>query len=102
VSFPASSFTAVPPPNYAAYANPGLGMQLGQMIGQIPDQFMKGREDARTVAKEDAFKNGMPVLKDADGNPVKDQNGNPVPDVNAIVNTGFKLGGSPVRNVVGI
>jgi hypothetical protein len=47
VSFPASSFQAVPPPNYAAYANPGLGMQLGQMIGQIPDQFMKGRENAR-------------------------------------------------------
>jgi len=68
-------------------------MALGQMIGQIPDQFMKGRENARTIAKEDAFKNGMPVLKDADGNPVKDQNGNPVPDVNAIVNTGFKLGG---------
>jgi hypothetical protein len=93
MSFSASSFQAVPPPNYAAYANPGLGTQLGQMIAQVPDAFVKAREQGRTIAKQDAFKEGMPVLKDADGNPVTDQNGNPIPDVNAIVNTGFRLGG---------
>lgn len=44
-------------------------------------------------AEQNAFPDGMPVLKDANGNPVKDQFGNPVPDTNAIINTGFKLGG---------
>jgi hypothetical protein len=50
----------------------------------LPDQFMKGRENKRTIEKQDAFKNGMPVQKDANGNPVLDANGNPLPDTNAI------------------
>jgi hypothetical protein len=93
MSFPSSSFQAVPPPNFAAYSNPTLGMRFGQMIGQIPDAYMKGREQGRTIAKQDAFKDGMPVQKDADGKPVLDANGNPVPDTQAIINAGFKYGG---------
>jgi hypothetical protein len=46
------------------------------------------------LAEQNAFPDGMPVLKDKDGNPVLDQSGNPVPDTNAIINTGFKLGGT--------
>jgi hypothetical protein len=34
------------------------------MLARVPDAYMKGREQGRTIAKEDAFKKGMPVLKD--------------------------------------
>jgi hypothetical protein len=87
------NYETVSSPNYAAYANPGFGMKLGQMLQDIPDQYMKGRENKRAIEKQDAFKGGMPVQKDASGNPVLDANGNPIPDTKAIIDAGFKYGG---------
>jgi hypothetical protein len=67
-----SNYLTVQGPDYGAYAQiqANFGQRLGQMLGQLPDQFMKGRENARTIAKQDAFKDGMPVQKDANGNPI--------------------------------
>jgi hypothetical protein len=87
------NYETVQGPNYAAYANPNFGLQLGQALASLPDQYMKGRETSRTIAKQDAFKNGMPVQKDANGNPVLDTNGNPIPDTKAIIDAGLKYGG---------
>jgi hypothetical protein len=77
------NYETVPSPNYAAYANPGFGMALGQMLQGLPGQYMQGRENARTIEAQDAFKNGFP--KNPDG----------TPDVNAIVDKGAKIGGYP-------
>jgi hypothetical protein len=65
----AQDYMVVPSPSYAA---PLVGFQLGQAIAGLPDAFMQGREMARTRAKQDAFKEGMPVQKDAAGNPLLD------------------------------
>jgi hypothetical protein len=41
------NYETVPSPNYAAYANPGFGMALGQMLQGLPGQYMQGREMGR-------------------------------------------------------
>src|SRR5262245_32322216 len=69
------------PPNYAANNNFMLG--LGQMIGQIPDQYYQGQQQARTTALQQAFPNGLPM--DANGQI----------DINAVVDRMAKLGGAP-------
>lgn len=77
------NYETVPSPNYAAYANPGFGAALGQMLQGLPDQYMKGRENSRKIEAEDAFRNGYP--KNPDGSP----------DVNSIMDKGLKVGGLP-------
>jgi hypothetical protein len=86
-------FDNVSAPQGASYAAPLVGMALGEKLAGLPDAYMAGREMRRTMQKQDAFKDGMPVQKDANGNPVLDASGNPIPDTTAIVNSGFKLGG---------
>jgi hypothetical protein len=77
------NYETVPSPNYAAYANPGFGAALGQMLQGLPDQYMKGRENSRKIEAEDAFRNGYP--KNEDGSP----------NVNKIMDIGLKTGGLP-------
>jgi hypothetical protein len=89
----ASDYIVGNAPQAASYAAPLAGFAFGQAIAGLPGDYMKGREAGRTIAKQDAFKNGMPIQRDANGNPVLDANGNPVPDTKAIIDTGFKYGG---------
>lgn len=76
------NYETVPSPNYAAYANPGFGAQLGQMLQGLPDQYMKGRQNAQQIALQDAFKDGLPT-----------KNGRP--DIDAIGDKLVKIGGAP-------
>jgi hypothetical protein len=88
-----SSFMVGPTPNYNPPGLSTIGMQLGQMLANLPEQYFQGQQRNRTLARQNAFPDGVPVKKDANGNPVLDQNGDPIPDTQAIVNAGFKLGG---------
>lgn len=76
------NYETVPSPNYAAYANPGFGAALGQMLQGLPDQYMKGRQGAQQIALQDAFKDGLPT-----------KNGRP--DIDAIGDKLVKIGGAP-------
>jgi hypothetical protein len=78
------NYETVPSPNYAAYANPGFGAQLGQMLQGLPDQYMKGRQNAQQMAAEDMFKN-EPIPRNKDGSV----------NVDAVVQKGAKIGGLP-------
>jgi hypothetical protein len=62
------NYETVPAPNYAAYANPGFGMALGQMLQGLPDQYMRGRQNARTLDLQ------RPILNPATGEPSTDPN----------------------------
>jgi hypothetical protein len=77
------NYETVPAPNYAAYANPGFGAALGQMLQGLPGQYMQGREMARTREMQDAFKDGIPLNSDRS------------PNVNAIITKGAQIGGLP-------
>ena len=87
-----SSWQVVPAPDYTK-AISDYGLKLGDRLADLPNRYFQGTQQARTLAEQNAFPDGMPVLKYASGNPVKDQYGNPLPDMNAINNTNFKLGG---------
>jgi hypothetical protein len=78
------NYETVQGPNYAAYANPGFGMALGQMLQGLPDQYMKGREARQQVQAQDAFKNPEDW---------QDKNGNPDPD--KVLAKGIQIGGIP-------
>jgi hypothetical protein len=78
-----SNYETVPSPNYVAYANSNFGAKLGEMLQGIPDQYLKGRENARKIQFEDAFKDGVPRNEDKSLN------------VNAIMDKGMKIGGLP-------
>lgn len=77
----ASDYMVGNAPQGASYAAPLVGAQLGQQIASLPDSYMKGRENRRTMALQDAFQNGVP------------QNPDGSPDINAINNTMARLGG---------
>jgi hypothetical protein len=88
-----SSFMVGPTPNYNPPGASTIGLELGKMLAQLPEQYFQGTQRNRTLARQNAFPDGVPVKKDANGNPILDQNGDPIPDTQAIVNAGFKLGG---------
>jgi hypothetical protein len=90
----ASDYMVGNAPQAASYAAPVAGFAFGQAVAGLPEQYFQGTQRGLTLRKQNAFPDGMPVQKDANGKPILDQNGNPVPDVNTIVNTGFKLGGA--------
>jgi len=77
----ASDYMVGNAPQGASYAAPLVGFQLGKVLSDLPDQYMKGRENRRQMAVEDAFQNGIPTLPDGS------------PDVNAITNTMARVGG---------
>lgn len=60
------NYETVPSPNYAAYANPGFGAALGQMLQGLPDQYMKGRQQARQIEMQ------KPILDPKTGQPSQD------------------------------
>lgn len=70
-------------PQGASYAAPLVGFQIGQSLASLPDQYMKGRENSRKIAMEDAFPKGVPTNPDGSV------------DVNAVVDKGAKIGGLP-------
>lgn len=81
---PASDYMVGNAPAGASYAAPLVGFQLGQAISQLPDQYMKGRENARAIEAQDMFRQGgMPTNPDGS------------PDIHAIVDKGAKTGGLP-------
>jgi hypothetical protein len=80
----ASDYMVGNAPAGASYSAPLVGFQLGQSIADLPDAYMKGREQARQRAMEDAFKDGPPR------DPATGQL-----DTNAIINKGMQIGGLP-------
>jgi len=76
---PASSFMVGNAPYPASYAAPLLNFDK---LAELPDAYFKGTQQARTLALQNAFPNGLPT----------DDNGNL--DVNAISGTLAKLGGA--------
>jgi hypothetical protein len=61
-----TNYEVVPSPNYAAYSNPGFGAALGQMLQGLSDQYMKGRQNARTIEMQ------KPILDPNTGQPSQD------------------------------
>jgi hypothetical protein len=80
----ASDYMVGNAPSGASYSAPLVGFQLGQSIADLPDAYMKGREQARQRAMQDAFKDGPPR------DPATGQL-----DTNAIINKGMQIGGLP-------
>jgi hypothetical protein len=78
----ASDFMVGNAPNAPNYAAPLIGMQLGDRIAQLPEQYFAGQQRARTTALQNAFPNGLP--RDAKGNV----------DINGAMDTLTKLGGA--------
>jgi hypothetical protein len=58
-------FESVPAPNYAAYSDPRLGLEIGSRIAALPEQAFAARQRARTEMLQ------QPVL-DANGNVITD------------------------------
>lgn len=83
MTFSPSSFATGNAPQGASYAAPLVGFQIGQSLASLPDQYMKGRENSRKIAMEDAFPKGVPTNPDGSV------------DVNAVVDKGAKIGGLP-------
>jgi hypothetical protein len=66
----ASDYMVGNAPQGASYAAPLAGFAFGQAIAGLPDAYMHGRENARTMALQDAFKDGVPLNPDKFGMPV--------------------------------
>lgn len=79
----ASDYAVGNAPQGASYAAPLAGFAFGQAIGNLPEDYMKGREMKRTRQMQDAFKDGIPTNPDGS------------PNVNAIIDKGVKIGGLP-------
>jgi hypothetical protein len=75
----AASFAVGNAPYGASYAAPLLNFDK---LAQLPETFFKGTQNARTLALQNAFPNGLP----------KDDSGNI--DINAVSDTLAKLGGA--------
>jgi hypothetical protein len=67
----ASDYFVGSSPQGANYAAPLLGLQLGQSLASLPDQYMKGRQNAQQIALDNMFPNGLP--KKEDGSPDIDE-----------------------------
>src|ERR1700677_4868530 len=80
-----SEFMTGNAPQGASYSAPLVGFQLGQQLANLPEQYMKGRENAQKIAIDNMFPNGLP--KNPDGSP----------NIHAAINTymeqGAKIGG---------
>jgi hypothetical protein len=80
-----SNYTVVQGPNPASYGgNPNFGLQLGQMLGQLPDSYMQGRQFGQQRELEDMFKTEK-LPRNKDGSV----------DVNNLIDRGAKTGGFP-------
>src|SRR6202030_1354098 len=62
----ASDYVSVQGPDYARYANPNFGLKLGEMLGQLPDAYMQGRQMRRTLELQ------KPILDPNTGEPSTD------------------------------
>ena len=64
-------------------------------LAQLPDQYFKGTQQARTLAIQKEFKDGLPMLTDPNtGKPITNPNtGQPMYDVNQIMQRATKAGG---------
>ena len=79
------------PPAAPSYAAPLLNFAP---IGNLASDYFQGTQQKRTLALQNAFKDGLPTLQDQNGNPVVDpQTGQPMLDVNAITQKAAKIGG---------
>jgi hypothetical protein len=58
----------VPSPQGPSYAAPLVGFQLGQSIADLPDAYMKGREQKRARSMQDMFAGGLPQNEDGSTN----------------------------------
>ena len=77
----ASDYVTVNGPQAPSYNAPLVGQQIGQNLANLPDAYMKGRENQRTIALQNAFPDGIPTR--ADG----------TPDTSAIMSKMAKIGG---------
>lgn len=78
------NYETVQGPNYAAYANPNFGAQLGQMLQGLPASYMEGRQIGQQRQMEDMFKTEK-LPRNSDGSV----------DVNNLIERGTKIGGFP-------
>jgi hypothetical protein len=63
----ASDYMVGNAPGGVSFAAPLVGQQIGQAIGNLPADYMQGRQFARQRAIQDAFPEGIPMRKDAPG-----------------------------------
>jgi hypothetical protein len=90
MSEPASSFMVGNAPYPASYAAPLVNFS---QLANLPDQYFKGTQQARTLKMQNAFPDGLPKVQDTNGNPILDKNGQPQIDISAIDQTLGKIGG---------
>jgi hypothetical protein len=55
-----ASFMVGNAPNAPNYAAPLIGFQLGDRLANLPNQYFQGTQQARTLALQNAFPNGLP------------------------------------------
>jgi hypothetical protein len=72
----AADFMVVNGPNPPNYAAPLIGMQLGDRLADLPNQYFQGTQRARTLALQNAFSNGLPTTDGTPNGPI---------DVNAVM-----------------
>jgi hypothetical protein len=59
-------YSIAPGPNYAAYANPNFGQQLGQIIANYPNDYFQGTQQRRQLELQ------KPIIDPATGEPSTD------------------------------
>lgn len=70
------------PPSPMSYGAGNMAQQLYQMIGGLPQAYFTGTQNARTIALQNQFKNGLPTGPDGQ------------PDIPAIAGQLIKTGGA--------
>jgi hypothetical protein len=81
----AADFMVGNAPSGASYAAPLIGMALGDRLADLPNRYFQGTQQARTLALQNAFPNGLPTTDGTPNGPI---------DVNAVMQTLTKLGGA--------
>jgi hypothetical protein len=61
-------YSIAPGPNYAAYANPNFGQQLGQIIANYPNDYFQGTQQRRQLELQ------KPIIDPKTGEPLTDPN----------------------------
>src|ERR1700761_907891 len=98
----ASDYMVGATPGGASYVAPLVGFQLGQALADLPNQYMKGRENAQKIAADAKYPNAFEAEGRNRAQQVALQNALPnglprlpdgSPDVNALIDTGAKIGG---------
>jgi hypothetical protein len=74
----AADFMVGNAPGGANFAAPLLGFGIGDRLADLPNRYFQGTQQARTLALQNAFPNGLPTTDGTPNGPV---------DVNAVMQT---------------